>query len=113
MKDGYQELVLSPRPNHVYEVANDFSICGINVPSGYRTNGADIPRIFWFFFPPNDSTMMPAVVVHDFLCSVAATKPEYIHADDKFNEVCLSIGVSKFRRLVYYFAISLYTKVFR
>ncbi len=109
----YSDLILSPRINHRYEVVEPFTTCGVTVPKGYITNGADIPRLFWVFFPPNDSTTMPAVVVHDYLCYLASTKTGYTLADTKFKDVCIEFKVPKFRRVIYYTAISLYTKFLR
>lgn len=44
----------------------------IVVPKGFKTNGADIPRLFWMFWPPYKSEYFTAVIVHDFMCNTAS-----------------------------------------
>lgn len=62
----------------------------ITVPEGYRTNGANIPRIFWSWLPPFKPKYMHAVLVHDYLCD----KELYKKADRYFEELLYSIEYS-------------------
>ena len=66
----YSNCVISPRAQDVYRIVKEFRYKDVTVPVGYETNGADIPRIFWSIFPPNRSTYLPAVIVHNYLCSL-------------------------------------------
>lgn len=39
----------------------------VNVPAGYLTDGASVPRIFWSYIPPQGKYGQ-AAVVHDIVC---------------------------------------------
>ncbi len=42
-------LHLQPAGKDTWRLLVDFEYKGILVPAGFITNGANIPRIFWFF----------------------------------------------------------------
>lgn len=67
----YDEVLLTPRPGRKYEVQKAIQFGNWGIPVGYRTNGANVPRAFWWLIEPNQSNIMPAVIAHDFLCDVA------------------------------------------
>jgi hypothetical protein len=67
-----------------YEVKN------ILIPKGYKSNGANIPRIFWSLIPPNKPKFQPAIMIHDYLCD----KEKYDLADNLFEEVLFEIEIS-------------------
>lgn len=79
----YSTLEIAPRPNDTYKILKDFTYRDVTVPAGYHTDGASVPRLFWIFWPPNRSTYLPAVVIHDYLCD----KEEYLKADKYFKEI--------------------------
>lgn len=83
-------LCLRPLKNHRYSVVFEYKYKDVTVPKGYITNGADIPRVFWWVFPPNMSDIMEAVVVHDYLCD----QSEYTKADEYFKELLEASGIS-------------------
>jgi len=60
---------------------------GLVIPAGYKTNGANIPRLFWFIIPPFKPKYLPAVIIHDFLCD----KEQYKKADELFAKYLLNI----------------------
>lgn len=68
---GYEQVLLQPCDGRRYEVKQDISFGNWIIPSGYRTNGANVPRAFWWLIEPNQSNIMPAVIAHDFLCDIA------------------------------------------
>jgi len=92
----------------------------LEIPAGYRTNGADIPRLFWRFYPPFSPRYMRAVVAHDYLCDLAAAEPDkaarkekYKFADSFFYEVLKnSAGVGKMQAIAFYQAVRIYHKFF-
>ena len=95
------------------------------VPKRFRTNGADIPRMFWSAIPPNLSDILPAVVLHDYLCDVAkfyykltgdkdgmvaryvfaAVEFKHVLEDLKINHTLISI---LYKSVYYYSAIAPY-----
>jgi hypothetical protein len=69
----------------------------IEVPSGYRTDFASIPRFFWRIFPP-DGPYRDAAVVHDWLCDA---KPKIMNNVDAANIFALAMedcGVPSWKR---------------
>lgn len=39
------------------------------IPKGFRTDFASIPRLFWLFIAPSDSTILVPAIIHDYLYS--------------------------------------------
>lgn len=39
------------------------------IPSGFKTDFASIPRLFWSFIAPSDSTILVPAIAHDYLYS--------------------------------------------
>jgi hypothetical protein len=88
-------LCLQPLSKHRYKVVFDYRYKDVTVPKGYITNGANIPRIFWSFYPPNLSDIMEAVVMHDYLCDLK----QYDKADESFKEL---LELSSIRKISVY-----------
>ena len=76
------------------------------VPEGYITNGANVPKAFYWFVPPFKPKYLPAVIVHDYYCD----KEEYKKADDLFEEILLDIEDSFTTRMMIK-AVRLYHRV--
>ena len=98
--------ILQPSLDNSFVVAKPFRVnSSLVIPKGYKTNGANIPRVFWFIVPPFKPKYLPAVVVHDYLCD----KERYRLADRLFRDILLSIENSyKTRAMV--LAVRLYHK---
>jgi hypothetical protein len=103
----YERIKLQPLASHKFKLLEDFTYRDVVVPKGYKTNGADIPRIFWSIYPPNRSDFLPAVIIHDYLCD----KGEYKRADDLFEECLKELGVKRFDVVVLVGAVRLYHKL--
>lgn len=88
----FDTLKLSPTIDNKFIVLEEYTLHGVIVPRGYKTNGADIPRIFWILIPPFKPMYLPAVVIHDYLCS----GKEYLKADNTFENILKDIGESIF-----------------
>jgi len=101
----YSNTVVSPLPGHKYILEEEFRYKEVVVPVGFVTNGADIPRVFWSFYPPNRSDYLPAVVVHDYLCSIG----EYDKADRYFREILVALGISDFDVFVLWGGVRFYS----
>ena len=106
----YTDIKVSPLKGGRYKILSDVEYKDIIVPAGYRTNGADIPRFLWWYIPPNWSDILPAVVVHDYLCSLGVNYPK---ADRYFAEILKRLGISKIKRLYLVTGVKLYTKYIR
>jgi len=131
---------ISPLPNHVYRINKEIRINNYIIPEGYITNGADIPRLFRFYISPNESEILPAVILHDYLCDTAklyfaeyrdikTSLMLFNKADDAFREVLMRLRDSNYanrkkhkKRFLFfntmkvhvlYRAVMLYTKIAR
>lgn len=112
--------ILKPFSKDRFELVEPYSVTALNtsrselveeitveVPKGYKTNGANVPRIFWSIFPPNSPEYLSAVVVHDYLCD----KSSYKLADEILKEMMGVLGVAKWKAYAFYFACRLYHKI--
>lgn len=88
----------------------------INVPKGYLTDGASVPRLFWGLIPPWGEYGQ-AAVMHDWLCEYLViwndNRKDWISisrsdCDALFNTGMRILGVNKTKRLVMYSAVRVY-----
>lgn len=87
--------------------------CGglrVNVPSGFETDFASIPRPFWRLFPPTGEYTR-ACVVHDHLCEHPAV-PRFV-ADAILRAAMQELGVATWKRVMIYYAVRLYAVLWR
>lgn len=82
----------------------------IEVPIGFLTDFASVPRFFWRIFPPWDTHRLSAVV-HDYLC-VSSEVPRK-EADLIFLDLMQRQGVSWWKRTVMYRAVRTYAVLTR
>ncbi|ECE6803540.1 phage tail protein [Salmonella enterica subsp. diarizonae] len=77
----------------------------IEVPAGFITDLATVPRVFWILLPP-DGKYAKAAIIHDYLYDNALrTKKE---ADRIFLDGMTVLGVPKWKRTVMYYAVKLF-----
>ncbi|WP_106478024.1 DUF1353 domain-containing protein [Phytohalomonas tamaricis] len=79
-----------------YRLKNGMSLVGVDVPAGFITDGASVPRMFWWLFPSVDR-YFDAAAVHDYLLS---QDTEWSKAADAFNEALKETAVPGWRRVV-------------
>jgi hypothetical protein len=103
----YDKLIITPRPGDKYKILEDFTYKDVTVPTGYHTNGANIPRLLWWIWPPNRSDYLPAVVIHDYLCD----KEEYEKADKYFKEILEHLKINRKTILFFHTGTVLYHKI--
>ena len=109
-----RRVVVKPFSKDKFELVEPFSYeCAalgvrINVPVGFTTNGANIPRLFWSLYPPNSPEYLSAVVIHDYLCDNARCKLDYKIADEVFYHALLELGVRKSKARLFYCAVRVY-----
>lgn len=92
-----------------YEIYNAELGMYFKIPGGFKTNGANVPRIFWSLIEPNQSDIMPAVIAHDYLCEMAVLRVNTFKQADKFllhNLVYL--GCNKIKAKTIYYSCRLY-----
>lgn len=90
----------------------------VEVPRGYLTDGASVPRLLWAFIPPWGAYGQ-ATVLHDYLCEylrmTQGNTPVDIsrkECDAILNHAMVLVGVPTFRRLMIYLGVSLYRVLF-
>lgn len=77
----------------------------IEVPAGFITDLATVPRIFWIMLPP-DGKYAKASIIHDYLYDNALrTKKE---ADRIFLDGMTVLGVPRWKRMIMYYAVRLF-----
>ncbi|EKI1090358.1 DUF1353 domain-containing protein [Salmonella enterica] len=77
----------------------------IEVPAGFVTDLATVPRIFWILLPP-DGKYAKAAIIHDYLYDNALrTKRE---ADRIFLDGMTVLGVPRWKRMIMYYAVRLF-----
>ena len=115
--------IIKPMSKDNYEVVEDYLYNNLVVPKGYKTNGANIPRIFWSIFPPNSPEYLSAIIVHDFICDVATgdakcpvlfgkTQEEiFEYADNNLKTMMIELGCSKLKVNIFYWSVRLYHKI--
>ena len=78
---------VSPTQDNKFVLLEEYVYNCIVIPKGYKTNGANVPRILYFFVPPFKPKYLPAVIIHDYLCD----EEQYKLADTLFEEKLLEI----------------------
>ena len=84
----------------------------IEVPTGYVTDLASVPRLFRFIVPVANAKNRRAAVVHDYLC----TNPEGLvkdqkQADQVFREALGVVGVGRFRSAALYYPVRTFQSI--
>lgn len=94
--DGRRWLVVEP---FTYVMRNGQRF---QIPAGFITDFASVPRVFWRLFPPT-GTYSPAAVIHDWLyVTNGMTRGE---ADGIFRSVMEELGVGWFTRQAMHLAV--------
>lgn len=87
-----------------YRFTADYLIHGIIIPKGFETDGASVPKIFWWAFPPVE-IYFGSAVVHDFQLESGV---DWKSAERDFKINLKSDGVSDSRIFLMVNAVRLY-----
>jgi Protein of unknown function (DUF1353) len=85
-----------------YDVGSEGSGDTIDVPVGFRTDFASVPRVLWVFLPPW-GRYGNAAVIHDYLYWVQSRSRQ--EADSILLEAMDVLGVSPLQKLPIYWAV--------
>lgn len=80
------------------------------VPAGFRTDFASVPRWLWSIFPPADPKYVAAAVLHDWLCS--RKEFTYKFSDDLFFEAMGVLKTPIWKRWVMWTFVRIYHRWF-
>lgn len=77
-----------------------------HVPAGTVTDGASIPRALWLVCGhPMEVPRLYAALVHDYLYAGGDPEATRKDADDLYRDLCIALGVAKFRAFVEWAAL--------
>lgn len=80
----------------------------IIVPQGYTSDGATIPKLFWFVLSPFED-YLKCCILHDYLCDLFHLGMlERKECDVIFLEAMEQTGIKKSTRIALYFFVRLY-----
>lgn len=114
----YKKPIYQVAEGYRYYVGSKDSNIYIDVPTGFLTDGATIPRIFWWYLPPIDEYSQ-ATTLHDFLCGVyeytvvidgvpTPTKITRKQIDAILGEAMGVLEVTRWKRKGIMFGVNLY-----
>lgn len=109
----YEAVQVSPLKGRKYQVVKEIQFGNWTIKPGWCTNGANVPRAFWWLIEPNQSDILPAVICHDYLCDIADCTiiGEYVNfkvADRLFKEHLIYLGVAKWKRNLMFAAVRVF-----
>ena len=94
---------------NVYTLLEPFYYCGLEIPAGFESDGASVPRMFWAsVFPPGDSKALRPALIHDFIYRTHPERWTRKMADDAFLELLIAAGISKWRAYKAYWGVRLF-----
>ena len=106
-----KKLVLEYLGSRTYRLREPFEYMGYTVPSGYITDGATIPRIFWSVVgSPFTGRYVKPAVLHDWLCTSKVV--DFKTANKVFYKSMRKAGVNRFKARIMYLAVDIYTSYF-
>lgn len=105
-------ITLQPMPgSRRYVIIGDTEVDGYMIPNGYQTDGASIPRPFWFLVgSPFTPEVIRAAMVHDYL--YAHHVVPRLTADDVLHRVMLADGLPRWRALLIHVAVRVFGGLF-
>lgn len=100
------------RGHEEYQQIGPWSVDGHDVPEGFVSDGASVPRAFWVFMPP-DGLHRAAAWWHDWLYQHKGLLPDGFRytraeADGALRDVMVGCGVAPWRAAVAYRAVRLF-----
>lgn len=102
LTDGHSWALTSPFQYHVGKFPSEFVI---DIPQGFVTDFASVPRLLWALIPPTGK-YGKAAVIHDFMYTYAIGSKAL--ADYVFLEAMTVLQVGKVKRELMYQAVRLF-----
>lgn len=106
-----KEVVLQSIPGNRLKIVYEYfqiylpEFGTLEVPSGFRTDGASIPRFFWTLIGGPFGPYVDAAVVHDYFYAT----PDYDYTREEvdwmFYRIMQDIGISNVRAKLMYWAV--------
>lgn len=87
-----------------YRLTEDFKFLGYEIPKGFISDGASVPRLFWSVFPPVRDYFGSALL-HDYLLSIGT---DWRKAEIVFEKGLKEEGIGDLRRSLMIGAVKLW-----
>jgi len=85
-----------------YRLLKPMECAGFEVPAGFISDGATVPRILWPLFPPVGK-YLKATLVHDYL--LTQNPHDRKTADLAFRQCLHSLGIARWRANIMFYAV--------
>ena len=93
----------------VYTLIRPVSRYGLEIPAGFQSDGASVPRFFWrVVFPPGDVHALGAAFLHDYIYRTHPLGWTREAADKLFLDTLIADGVPKRRAFLAYVGVRLF-----
>lgn len=110
-----ERVVVKPYDKKRYIVAQSYfyidDYSKAEIPAGFKSNGADIPRFLWSLFPPYSPEYLTGAIIHDYLCANAKSLDDKLNADKSFYVILLDLGVNARKAWLFYAWCKIYHKL--
>lgn len=94
---------------NVYTLTVPITYCGLEIPAGFESDGASVPRFFWrCVFPPSAPRALLAAFVHDFIYRTHPRGWSRKEADMTFRELLIQQGVPRVTAETAYLGVRLF-----
>ena len=96
---------------NVYTLLSPIRYCGLEIPAGFESDGASVPRFFWrAVFPPGYPPALPAAFIHDYVYRTHPDGWSREEADICFYYLLKDAGISEARARAAYLGVKLFGK---
>jgi len=91
-------------------VLRDVNLFGVDIPEGFETDGASVPRLFWFIISPYTEALY-AAIAHDFQLSVDGKNAKRRkRIDQMFYFNLRDSGINPIRSYAAYFGVRIWSR---
>ena len=94
---------------NVYTLTMPIRYCGLEIPAGFESDGASVPRFFWrCVFPPGEPRALLAAFVHDYIYRTHPAGWDKHEADYTFYLLLRDQGISPVSAYLAYLGVKLF-----
>jgi len=108
----YNALRTERKNNKLWQLLEDFKIqiddMVVVVPAGFLTNGASVPRMFWWLCPPLAGPFGDAAVVHDYMYFKNSKWSDRKQADQFLYQIGRTHGATWLQAQLVYRAVRIF-----
>ena len=99
------------KKGNIFTLLSPLHYGGIDVPVGFDSDGASVPRVLWgAVFPAEDNRAMFGAIFHDFCYRKHPDTWDKASSDNAFKYLLIEGGVPSFRANLAYWGVRLFGK---